>query len=210
VVAIITLDLETAVASTVEAESAPDTPLEALKAQAVVARSYFVAGGGRHRDFDFCDLTRCQCLREPPAQTSSAAIATRDTRGIVVTFQVKPFAPMFSRSCAGRPRTPGDVGLPGKVYPYFSVLCDVCRKSPYRWSRRLSLTEAAPLLGQGESGRLAVDRRLGSNPCQATTTPRTKRVGKWSSKAPVRGTALASASAAQRRWPKKEAVSEKS
>ena len=163
VVPIITMDIETAVASTVEAESAPGTPLEALKAQAVVARSYFVAGGGRHRDFDFCDLTHCQFLREPPAQTSSAAIATRETRGIVLTFLGKPFAPMFSRSCGGRTRTPADVGLPGSAYPYFSVLCDFCHKSPYRWSRKLSLTEAAPLFGQGESGRLVVDRSLGWN-----------------------------------------------
>jgi hypothetical protein len=56
VVPIVTMDLETAVASAVAAESSSDTPPEALKAQAVVARSYFLAGGGRHREFDFCDL----------------------------------------------------------------------------------------------------------------------------------------------------------
>src|ERR1039458_7897639 len=41
-------------------------PSEALKALAVAARSYFVAGKGRHRDFDFCDTTHCQFLREAP------------------------------------------------------------------------------------------------------------------------------------------------
>ena len=163
VVPIITMDLEIAVASTVAAESTPGTPPEAMKAQAVVARSYFVAGGGRHRDFDFCDLTHCQFLREPPAQESSAARATHETRGIVLTFQEKPFAPMFSRSCGGRTRTPVEVGLPGSAYPYFSVFCGFCHKSPYRWTRRLSSDDAALLLGQGESGRLAVDRRLGWN-----------------------------------------------
>jgi stage II sporulation protein D len=162
VVPIVTMDLETAVASAVAAESGSDTPPEALKAQAVVARSYFLAGGGRHRDFDFCDLTHCQFLREPPALDSSAAVAARETRGIVLTFEEKPFAAMFSRSCGGRTRTPADVGLPGGAYPYFSVLCDFCYKSPYRWSRKLSLLDAA-LLEKGESGRLAVDRRLGWN-----------------------------------------------
>jgi stage II sporulation protein D len=162
VVPIITMDLETAVASAVAAESDSDTPPEALKAQAVVARSYFLAGGGRHRDFDFCDLTHCQFLREPPAPDSSAAVAARETQGIVLTFEEKPFAPMFSRSCGGHTRTPAEVGLPGGAYPYFSVLCDFCRKSPYRWTRTLSL-QNAPLLGKGESGRLAVDRRLGWN-----------------------------------------------
>jgi hypothetical protein len=162
VVPIITMDLETAVASAVAAESDSDASLEALKAQAVVARSYFIAGGGRHRDFDFCDLTHCQFLREPPAQDSSASVATRETRGIVLIYEEKPFAPMFSRSCGGHTRTPAELGLPGGAYPYFPVLCEFCYKSPFRWTRRLSLEDAA-LLGKGESGRLAVDRRLGWN-----------------------------------------------
>jgi hypothetical protein len=162
VVPIITMDLETAVASAVAAESGSDTPPEALKAQVVVARSYFVAGGGRHRDFDFCDLTHCQFLREPPAEDSPAAVATRETRGLVLTFQDKPFAAMFSRSCGGRTRTPADVGLPGSGYPYFSVLCDFCYRNPSRWTRRLPSQDAA-LLAKGEPGRLAVDRRLGWN-----------------------------------------------
>ncbi len=162
VVPVVTMDLETAVASAVAAESDSDAPPEALKAQAVVARSYFLAGGGRHRDFDFCDLTHCQFLREPPAPESPAAVATRETRGLVVTFEEKPFAAMFSRSCGGHTRTPAAVGLPGSRYPYFSVLCEFCYKSPYRWTRKLSSQDAA-LLGKGEPGRLAVDRRLGWN-----------------------------------------------
>jgi hypothetical protein len=162
VVPIITMDLETAVASAVAAESDSDEPPETLKAQAVVARSYFSAGGGRHRDFDFCDLTHCQFLREPPAQESPAAVAARETRGLVLTFEEKPFAAMFSRSCGGHTRTPVSVGLPGDRYPYFSVFCEFCYKSPYRWTRKMSSQDAA-LLGKGEPGRLAVDRRLGWN-----------------------------------------------
>ena len=66
-VPVVQMDLETAVASVVQAESAPGTPLEALKAQAVATRSYFIAARGRHRGFDFCDTTHCQFLREPPS-----------------------------------------------------------------------------------------------------------------------------------------------
>src|ERR1700686_3640032 len=64
--AIVIMERETAVASVVAAENTPVTPLEALKAQAIAARSYLVAGRGRHQDFAFCDSTHCQFLRTPP------------------------------------------------------------------------------------------------------------------------------------------------
>lgn len=162
-VPIVTMDLETAVASVVYAESLAGTPLEALKAQAVVTRSYFVAGRGRHTEFDFCDLTHCQFLRETPRPGSPAALAAEATRGLIITFDDKPVAAMFTRSCGGRTLTPADIGIPSGAYPYFSVVCDFCRKNPVRWSRRLSLKDAAILSNQREAGRLAVDRRLGWN-----------------------------------------------
>jgi len=161
-VPIVTMDLETAVASVVQAESAPGTPPEALKAQAVVSRSYFVAGGGRHSNFDFCDLTHCQVLREPPAAASPAGVAAVETRDLVLTFDEKPITAMFTRSCSGHTRTLAEVGLRQTAYPYFSVLCEVCYKNPVRWTRNVSRDDAAQLL-RGEIGRLAVDRVLGWN-----------------------------------------------
>jgi stage II sporulation protein D len=158
---IVTMDLETAVASIVAAESAGDAPLEALKAQAVVTRSYLVAGKGRHRNFDFCDLTHCQFLREPPSPESSAGVATAATRGLVIAFEEKPVAAMFTRSCAGRTRIPAELGIPFNNYSYYSVVCDACYKSPKRWTCRISTQEAARLVGKGEAGRLAVNRHLG-------------------------------------------------
>ena len=159
---VVVMDLESAVASAVLAESAPGIPLEALKAQAVVARSYYVGGGGRHESYDFCDLTHCQFLREPPAANSPAAQATAATKGLVLTYEGRPFAAMFTRSCGGRTRTPAELGLPVNSYPYFGVVCDICHTSPVRWSRRIS-PEDAEALEKGEAGRLAVDRRLGWN-----------------------------------------------
>lgn len=158
---VVTMDLETAVASVVQAEAAPGTPMEALKAQAVVSRSYFVAGGGRHADFDFCDLTHCQFLREPPAADSPAANAVAATHGLVLTYDSKPVAAMFTRSCSGHTRTPQEIGLPQSGYPYFSVPCDFCYRNPVRWTRRISREDAALLILHGENGRLVIGRRLG-------------------------------------------------
>ena len=161
-VPIVTMDLETAVASVVQAESAPGTPLEALKAQAVVSRSYFLAGGGRHSNFDFCDLTHCQFLREPPAADNPAATAAIVTRELVLTFDERPITAMFTRSCGGHTRTLVEIGLAPASYPYFSVRCEVCYKNPFRWTRILSRDDAALLL-RGEIGRLAIDRVRGWN-----------------------------------------------
>jgi hypothetical protein len=163
VVPIVTMDLETAVASVVQAESAPEAPLEALKAQAIVTRSYFVVGKGRHHQFDFCDLTHCQSLREPPNPESPAVIASAATRGLVILFEGKPIAAMFTRSCGGHTRVPAEIGMPSNGYAYFPVVCDYCYKHPSRWTRRISQRDAERLLGKGEAGRLAIDRRLGWN-----------------------------------------------
>jgi peptidoglycan hydrolase-like amidase len=163
VVPIVTMDLETAVASVVAAELTQDAPIEALKAQAIVTRSYFLAGKGRHHDFDFCDATHCQFLREPPSPGSPAAVAALATRGMIIAFEDKPVAAMFTRSCGGHTRAPRDANISSGNYPYYSVVCDVCLKSPVHWTRRISDQEAARLIGKGEAGRLAVDRRLGWN-----------------------------------------------
>jgi len=162
-VPVVSMDLELAVASTVQAETNPGTPAEALKAQAVVSRSYLSANLGRHKNFDFCDLTHCQALREPPRANSAAWQAAAATQGLVLTYEGKPVTSMFTRSCGGRTRTPQELGLRQAEYPYFSVACEVCGKDPVRWTRRLTGEDASVLSTKGESGRLAICRRLGWN-----------------------------------------------
>jgi peptidoglycan hydrolase-like amidase len=123
-VAVVTMDLETAVASVVGAEQIVSAPLEALKAQAVAARSFFVASGRRHRSFDFCDTTHCQFLRAPTAGDHPAARATRETAGLVLAYRGTSIAAFYSASCGGRTRTLAEAGLEtGDGYPYFSVEC---------------------------------------------------------------------------------------
>lgn len=165
--AIVTMDRETAVASVVAAESASETPVEALKAQAVATRSYFVAGGGRHHDFDFCDTTHCQFLREPPPPESATARAVAATRDLVLTHESQPFAAMYTRSCSGRTHTPAELGLPSSTYPYFSVECKYCRAHSVRWTSRIPARNGAGLHSSDESARLSLDRRLGWSAIQS-------------------------------------------
>jgi hypothetical protein len=160
-VPVIQMDLETAVASVVQAESAPGTPLEALKAQAIATRSYFLAAPRRHHDFDFCDTTHCQFLRQPLPANSDAFRAVLATRGLALVYREHTVAAMFTRSCGGRTRTPQEVGLSNNEYPYFSAVCDYCVRHPKRWVRRVTQADAADLQERGEASRLNMDRRLG-------------------------------------------------
>ena len=166
-VPIVTMDLEAAVASVLAAETTADTPLEALKAQAIATRSYLVAGTGRHRNFDFCDTTHCQFLRELPAPESAPAKATSNTRGLVMTYNSHPFPAMYTRSCRGQTRTPAEVGLPVASYPYYSVDCKFCREHPSHWQSRISADKASALRPSNENARLEIDRRLGWNAIQS-------------------------------------------
>jgi stage II sporulation protein D len=159
--AIVTMDRETAVASIVASENTAETPFEALKAQAVATRSYLTAGRGRHLDFDFCDTTHCQFLRESPGVETAVAKAIEATRGMILVYESKPFAAMYTRSCAGRTRTPAELDLPAAAYPYFSVECKYCREHPAGWSSRISDEDAARLRSSNEPARLRAARRLG-------------------------------------------------
>jgi Stage II sporulation protein len=161
--AIVTMDREIAVASIVAAENTTETPFEALKAQAVATRSYLVASHGRHYDFDFCDTTHCQFLREPPAPGTATARAVEATRDLVLAHESEPFAAMYTRSCAGRTHTPGELGLPEAAYPYYPVECKHCREHPVRWSSRISAEDAAMLRSSNEPARLRAARQLGWN-----------------------------------------------
>ena len=161
VVPVVSMDLETAVASVVAAEMLPGEPVEALKAQAVAARSYFVAGRGRHQNFDFCDTTHCQFLRSPPAVDSLAFKAAEATRGLLLEFDSHVFAAMYTRSCSGRTHTPVEVGLPASAYPYYWVDCAYCQRHAARWQSRISVKDAAGLIPFNEPSRLRVGKKLG-------------------------------------------------
>lgn len=176
-VAVVEMDLETAVASVVAAEMNASAPLEALKAQAVVSRSYLVATRHRHPYSDFCDTTHCQFLREPPASKSRAAIATRETKGLVLKWNGRVVSAMFFASCGGRTHSLAEVGYQTADYPYYSVECPYCHGSPERWSSRISNEDAAKLAPKSESERIKAGRKLGWHAVESNAYTRTSRDG---------------------------------
>ncbi len=161
-VPVVAMDVELAVASAVAAESPPGAALEALKAQAVVTRSYYLAAR-RHSGFDFCDTTHCQFLRQAPGASSPAMIAATSTRGVVLTFRGEIVPALFSASCGGRTRSLHDTGMDAQCYPYYSVGCEYCLRHAARWKKTLSLENDADLRSSPgtEAWRLHIDRKLG-------------------------------------------------
>jgi stage II sporulation protein D len=175
-VPVVDMDLETAVASVVAAELPGDAPLEAMKAQAVVSRSYLVSGGPRHPHADFCDTTHCQFLREPPPAGSHAALAARATEGLVLAWKGKPFPAMFFASCGGRTHSLTQVGYKAVDYPYYSIECPYCQHSPDKWTSRLNEKDATKLTGS-EAARVKADRKLGWHAVESNTYTQTKTSG---------------------------------
>jgi stage II sporulation protein D len=162
---IITMDREQAVAAVVAAEYPDGTPLEALKAAAVLARSYYAASRERHANFDFCDTTHCQFHRSPPPPQHAAWKATRGTENLELFYQNHPFAPLYSASCGGRTRTAASVGLQPDPYPYFAVECLACQKNTRIWTRRIqgetTPTEQFRLAQKLPSNNYSVDEANG-------------------------------------------------
>jgi stage II sporulation protein D len=107
-VAVNTVDLEQYVAAVVASEVPPGWPAEALRAQAVAARTFAVAqkvaqgpGARAHLGASVLDQVYRNAARAPPA----ALEAARATSGEVLTWGAAPIAAYFSASCGGRSET---------------------------------------------------------------------------------------------------------
>ncbi len=100
-----TLDLETYLRGVVPKEmGAWDFPaLEALKAQAVAARTYAVANLGKHaaEGFDMTDTVADQVYGGRDAEEPLTDQAVQQTAGLVATYAGKPILALFMANCGG-------------------------------------------------------------------------------------------------------------
>src|SRR3982751_1628489 len=103
-VAVNSVDLEQYVAAVVASEVPPKWPAEALRAQAVAARTFAVAqkvahGPGARVHLGASVLDQVYRNAAPPPQ--AALDAARSTAGEVLTYGAAPIAAWFSASCGG-------------------------------------------------------------------------------------------------------------
>jgi stage II sporulation protein D len=143
--------------------------IEALKAQAVAARTYIQRNLGQYRNegYDVCATDTCQVYFGVLTEDSLATQAVADTRGIVATYDGKPINALYSSTCGGR--TEDAEKIFSEKVPYLvSTSCEYKHPAPLpfgssrsiaNWkegvlavARVTNFTEAARFMGLPERG----------------------------------------------------------
>ena len=116
------VNLESYVASTVGGEMSPSWPKEALRAQAVAARTYVLheAAKRRSRDWDVRATVASQVYRGIAAESNETLAAAKATRSEVLTYAGEPILAVFHSTAGGRTATAAEVW--GEDLPYLRVV----------------------------------------------------------------------------------------
>ena len=119
---------------------------EALKAQAVAARTYtyyqILANSKKPDGFDLEATTNSQVYRGMNEEKPRTTEAVRETSGEIITFDAKPILSYFHSTCGGKTIDDSHVWNTSHL-PYLEgVSCGFCTDSTkFEWESRLSLDE---------------------------------------------------------------------
>jgi len=120
------LPLEKYLEGVVPAEMPEGFPLEALKAQAVAARTEALSMlGVHHQDapYDVCDDVHCQVYAGVGKESLATAKAVRETRGLVMTYNGELINAVYSAVCGGHTENNENV-WGGDPLPYLRGVLD--------------------------------------------------------------------------------------
>lgn len=169
------VDMEQYVRGVVPAEIGSGAPLEAMKVQAVVARSYAVARMGGFREeksrpvYDVVDDTRDQVYGGIPAANTNLLRACEATAGMYVQYKGKTVCTYFSSSCGGHTLDVQEWGGTGAIPPLSGVPCGFCGENAPNgsWEARVTTSQVAqrlaPRIGARQVLRASVFERTKSN-----------------------------------------------
>lgn len=137
---------------------------EALRAMAVVARTWARTHAGRHRaeGFDFCQTTHCQRLA-PGSVSGRIREAVEDTAGRTLWYRGRNADVFHSADCGGRTASAGEI-WPGMARPYLPSKEDpwCARAGNLAWRAEIRWPELEEALGLRGLRHLAVSARSGS------------------------------------------------
>jgi stage II sporulation protein D len=135
------IPLEDYIKDVVAVEVSPDWDREALKAQAVVTRTYALyqkmTNGNGIYDIASSVLHQVYKGNNPDARVSSAV---EETKNEVLTFNGKTIASFYHSTCGGKTENSEEVF--GKSYPFLHSVETGCTLSPYAtWERSIPAAE---------------------------------------------------------------------
>ncbi len=136
-----TLAVEDYLKGVIPGEMSPDCNEEALKAQAVAARTYALARRGTHKKdgFDICSSNHCQLYVENSADPRTDR-AVNSTKGEVIVYNGEPIMAVFHTDSGGM--TEGSEFVWGTMHPYLRPTKDK-NIGTMPWTKKISLDELA-------------------------------------------------------------------
>ena len=144
-------------------------PLEALKAQAVAARSYAIANIGKHgkEGYDLRATIDDQVYSGISTESDNSNEAVGATSGLVLKHEGRPITAFFHSTSGGSTEVPERVW--GKPLGYLQSVPDYDDASPhFTWSKRFAPDDLEKMVG-ADVGRLlsiSVVTRTSSNRAQ--------------------------------------------
>jgi stage II sporulation protein D len=130
------LNIESYLKGVVPVEMGPSQfpELDALKAQAVAARTYAVAHLGDHEDegWDLCATPACQAYYGRSAEHPLSNRAVGETADLIAVFDGQPIDAMYTSTCGGHTEDAA-VLFEDRTQPYL-------RGVPCAWERPISMT----------------------------------------------------------------------
>jgi stage II sporulation protein D len=116
--------LEDYIAGVVARESPSSWPAEALKAQAVAARTYAITTSKAGAGFEHYADTRSQVYGGVGAETASTNAAVAATRGQVVTYDGQPVVTFFFSTSGGRTENVENTNVGAGPKPWLKSVAD--------------------------------------------------------------------------------------
>lgn len=138
--------------SVVPSEMPSSWSIEALKAQAVAARTYsyyhLINNKGKNI-YDLDSTTNFQVYKGIASETPSSIEAVSKTSGTIMTYNYEPIIAYFHSTSGGKTSDDKDVWS-GSDLPYLeSVECRYSENSPhYQWTTELSMSEISNALSR--------------------------------------------------------------
>lgn len=142
------VDLEKYLYSVLGGEMPPSWPLEALKAQAVAARSYALHQREKTRNelFDVGNTTAWQVYKGVEDEYTSTQQAVNETAGQVLAYEGRVIEAVFHSSSGGHTENVEDIWT--QPLPYLRAVPDFDQEAPvYQWEKTFTQAELSNRIG---------------------------------------------------------------